>query len=154
MITTGESRCSSGGGTGKITPMHEHSFPESSEAPDDRSARAVDALQYEESAGLGFRRRAHGMGNPYASPDDYEIGREVGIGELWGGLLGGFSTVLGAGALAYKPLVLGFLAVLCGVGAVIAGGSAAKVGRIGLTVACFGFFFGMIFAIALDRPVL
>jgi hypothetical protein len=135
--------------------MHEHSFPESSESPDERSARAVDALQYEEQARLGFRRRASGgVGDPYAKPDQYEVGRDVGLGELWGGFLGGFAVILGVGALVYKPLVLSFIAALFGIGAVIAGGDAAKIGRIALIVACFGFFFGMLLAILLERSVL
>lgn len=133
--------------------MHESSFPESAESPERRSARAVAQLEYEERAQTGFRRRKHGMGDPWAAPDDYQVDREVGPGELFGGYLAGFAVTFGGVALFLRPLLFGFLCVVFALGGLIAGGNAAKTARIALMVGAGGFFFGMLFSIWMERPV-
>ncbi len=136
--------------------MHDKHFPESEEAGETRTQRAMDALAYEESAGIGFRRRAIGeqSGDPYAKPDSYLVSDdEVSAGQVLAGYLAGIAMVLGAAALVYKPLLLGTIAAITGISGAIAGGQAGRIAKLGLTIACFGYFFGMLFAIVMERPV-
>jgi hypothetical protein len=133
--------------------MHEHSFPESSESPEARSQRALAALQYEERAGLGFRRRKHGMGDPYEQPEAYQVDRDPSAGEVFAGMLAGFGTAIGALSLFVRPLLLAFIAAALLTLGVAGGGQATRIARIGFIVAGVCFFLGMLFAIALERPV-
>ncbi|MBC7643776.1 MAG: hypothetical protein H7123_01525, partial [Thermoleophilia bacterium] len=104
--------------------MHDASFPESPESAEQRTQRAITALETEESAGLGFRRRRSGetAGDPYGKPEQYQLGSDVGSGHILAGMLGGAAWVLGLGSLLYHPLLLGVVAVICGLGGTIAGG--------------------------------
>ena len=134
---------------------HDAKFPESAESAEQRTQRAITALEIEESAGLGFRRRRSGesAGNPYAKPEQYRIGQPVGSGTVLAGMLAGLAWVLGIGSLLYHPLLLGTVALIAGISATIAGGPTARTARNGLIVASICFFLGMIFAIGLGRPV-
>ena len=133
--------------------MHEHSFPESSESDEARTSRALAALEYEESAGLGFRRRTQGVGDPYADPERHQIDRDVTSGEIFAGLLAGFGTVIGAMALVTRPLLLGMIAALLLAFGSIGGGQAARIARVGVAIAGVCFFLGMLIAIFLERPI-
>jgi hypothetical protein len=136
---------------------HDEKFPQSAETPEQRSARAVEALKYEEKAGLGFRRRRIGeaSGDPYAIADQkqYDINRVMGRGEVLGNSLAGICAVLGATSLLYRPLLLSTIAAICGICGLIPGGESARTARIALIVASFGFFFGMLFALIRDTKV-
>jgi hypothetical protein len=139
-----------------MTPMHDKHFPDSDEAGESRTQRAIDALNYEESAGIGFRRRSIGeqSGDPYGKPEAYIVGDDsVSGGQVLAGYLAAVAVVLGAGALVYKPLLLGTIAAIAGVSGAIAGGPAGRTAKTGLIIASFGFFFGMLFSILLERPV-
>jgi hypothetical protein len=134
--------------------MHEHSFPESDESAEARSQRAVAALEYEERAQLGFRKRLHGMGDPWRNPDRHQIDRDATRGELLAGYCGGAAIVLGAGAVFYKPLMLATLAIILGTcGAMSSSRQAAHLGKLGLIFACAGFTIGMLFSILVERPI-
>lgn len=134
--------------------MHEHTYPESTEPAEAVEARAAAALEYEEKAKLGFRRRlASGGGDAYAEPERYQIGRDQSLGETWGSFLGAICLVFGIVAIAYKPLLMSTFALFAGVTGSIAGGSSVKTARLGLIVASAGFVIGMIYALATDRAV-
>jgi len=133
--------------------MHDQRFPESQESPEQRSARAVAALQYEERAGLGYRRRQYGAGDPWAEPERHQIDKEIPGYELAAGLIAGLGAALAGLALVMLPLMMAFFAVLLAMVGLAAGGSAARIGKVAIIVACFTFFFGMMFAILTERPV-
>jgi hypothetical protein len=134
--------------------MHDATFPESAESPEQRSARAVTALEYEERAGLGFRRRErNAVGDPWAHPQAVQVDREESIGELFGAYLSGLGAVLGGLALVVCPLIFGSVGLVLAMGGVIGGGRGVRIGKVALVVSCFGFFLGMLFAISTDRPV-
>jgi hypothetical protein len=127
--------------------MHDSKFPESSEAPERRTDRALEALQYEERAGLGFRRRQRApIGDPNLEPERYQVDREPSLGELWAGYLAGFGAILGFGALLYKPLLFGTLAVFLGIFGSLGDGAPSRIARIGLTVTIICFTLGMLLA--------
>jgi hypothetical protein len=127
---------------------HDSTFPDSTEAPESRTDRALAALQYEEKAGLGFRRRKRGaMGDPYAEPDRYQVDREPTAGELWAGMLAGLGAVLGFGAIFYKPLLLGTIAVILTVLGSMGDGAPARVAKWAAIVAGLGFTIGMLMSI-------
>lgn len=134
------------------TMSHDSTFPDSAESPERRSERALEALQYEERAGLGFRRRQRSaIGDPYAEPERYQVDREPTTGELWGGMLAGLGLVLGLAAIFYKPLLLGaFAAFLVMLGSV-ADGQSARIARWGLVVVLVGVTIGMLLAIFVTR---
>lgn len=137
--------------------MHDQSFPTSDEDPAKRTERAIEALKYEESAKIGFRRRAMGeqAGDPYAHPDDYLVARGPVTGaQILANYLAGMSVVLGAAAIAYRPLLLAIIAALCGVMGSIGGGMAGRIAKLGIVISCFGFFIGMLVAITLEQPIL
>ena len=127
---------------------HDSSFPDSAEAPDQRTDRALEALKYEEKAGLGFRRRQRApMGDPYAEPERYQVGAEPSAGQLWAGLLAGVGAVLGFGAIFYKPLLLGAVAVVFTVLGAIGDGEGAKIARWGFYTILVGVTIGLLMAI-------
>lgn len=127
---------------------HDSSFPDSPEAPDQRTDRALEALKYEEKAGLGFRRRQRKpIGDPYLEPERYQVTREPSAGELWAGLLAGFGAVLGFGAIFYKPLLLGAVAVVFTVLGSIADGEARKIAHWAFITVLVGVTIGMLMAI-------
>lgn len=129
---------------------HEHQFPDSAEAPEARTARALEALEYEERAGLGFRRRARlAIGNPYgdAEAERYQIDREITGPELWAGYLGGIGVVLGGFAIVYKPLLMALLGIIFCVFGSLGDGQGARVARIGIIVGVAGFTIGMLMSI-------
>lgn len=127
---------------------HDSTFPDSPEAPESRTDRALAALQYEEKAGLGFRRRQRGaLGDPYAEPQRYQVDREPTSAELWAGMLGGMGAVLGFGAIFYKPLLLGTLALIFAILGSLGDGAASRIAKWALIVAAFGFVLGMLMSI-------
>jgi hypothetical protein len=134
---------------------HDSSFPDSTEAPDQRSDRALAALQYEEQAGLGFRRRQRSpLGNPYADPERFQVDREPTTGELWAGMLAGIGTVLGFAAIFYHPLMMSTIAVLFVITGSLGDGAPSRVARIGLVVAIVGFVLGMTMSIFVTHKAL
>lgn len=150
-MAVGRWMCEHGGMSGGI---HEPTYPSSDEPAEARSERAVAALEYEERAGLGFRRRegVHGAGDAYGNPEDYQVGEET-TGQLVGGYLAAIGVVAAIGSFAVKPLVLAAAALFFSIAGLISGGPAARIGRIGLIVACAGWSVGMMIAIIWDRPV-
>jgi hypothetical protein len=127
---------------------HDSTFPDSAEAPDKRTERAIEALQIENEAGLGFRRRERSaMGNPYAEPERFQVDREPTAGELWAGLLAGLGVVLAVGAIFYKPILFGALAVFFTTLGSLGDGQAAKVARWGFVLSLVGTFIGMVMVI-------
>ena len=127
---------------------HDSTFPDSTEAPDSRTDRAMAQLQYEEKAGLGFRRRLRApIGDPYAEPERFQVDREPTTGELWAGMLGGFAAVLGFGAIFYKPLLLGTIAVVLAILGSLGDGAAARIAKWALIVTIVGFVLGMLLSI-------
>lgn len=131
---------------------HDASFPDSSEAPERRTDRALAALQYEERAGLGYRRRERGTpGDYYGEPERFQVDREPTAGELWAGMLAGLGAVLGVAAIFYKPLLLGTFAVLFTILGSLGDGQAARIARVGIVVVCLGVTLGMVVAIFLTH---
>ncbi len=131
---------------------HDSTFPDSAESPERRTDRALEALQYEERAGLGFRRRQRGaVGDPYAEPERYQVTHEPTSGELWAGMLAGLGAVLGFAAIFYKPLLLGALAVLFTVLGSLGDGGAARVARAGFIMTLIGVTIGMLMAIFVTK---
>lgn len=134
------------------TMSHDSAFPDSPESPEQRSERALEALQYEERAGLGYRRRQRGaIGDPYAEPERYQVDREPTSGELWGGMLAGMGLVLGLAAIFYKPLLLGAVAAFLVVLGSIADGQSAKIARWGFVTVLVGVTIGMLMSIFVTR---
>lgn len=127
---------------------HDSTFPDSAESPEQRTERALEALQYEERAGLGFRRRERAaMGNPYAEPERYQVDREPTSGELWAGMVAGIGAVLGFSAIFYKPLLLGAVAVVLTVLGSLGDGAPARVAKWGFVITLIGVTLGMLMAI-------
>lgn len=127
---------------------HDSNFPDSAEAPDQRTERALEALEIENKAGLGFRRRERApIGNPYAEPERYQVDREPTAGELWAGLLAGLGVVLAIGALFYKPILFGAFAVLFTTLGSLGDGQAAKIARWGFALSLVCVFIGMVMVI-------
>lgn len=128
--------------------MHDRTFPDSPEPTERRTSRALEQLRYEEHAGLGFRRRERTpLGDPFAEPERYQVGGEPTAGELWAGMLGGMGAVLGFGAIFYRPLLLGTVAVILCILGTLGDGAPSRTARIGLVVASFGFMIGMLMSI-------
>jgi hypothetical protein len=134
---------------------HDSTFPDSPEAPESRTDRALAALQYEEKAGLGFRRRQRTpLGDPYAEPERYQVDREPTSGELWAGMLAGIGSVVGFGAIFYKPLLLGTLAVIFVILGALGDGAPSRIARWGAIIAVFGFLIGMLMSIFVtSKPI-
>ena len=131
---------------------HDSTFPDSTEAPESRTDRALAALQYEEKAGLGFRRRQRApIGDPYAEPERFQVDREPTSGELWAGMLGGIGAVLGFGAIFYKPLLMGTLAVIFAILGSLGDGAPSRIGRAAILMAGFGAVIGMLVAIFVTK---
>lgn len=127
---------------------HDQKFPDSPEAPDQRTARALEALEFEEKAGLGFRRRQRKpIGNPYGEPERFQVDREPSNGELWAGMLAGMAAVIGFGALFYKPLLLGTVALVLAVAGSLGDGQPARIARWAMIIASICFFLGMVLTI-------
>ena len=127
---------------------HDSTFPDSSESPAQRTDRALEALQYEEKAGLGFRRRERApIGDPYAEPERFQVTREQTSGELWAGMLAGIGAVLGFGAIFYKPLLLGFIAVLFTILGSLGDGAPARVAKWSFIMVLVGVTIGMLMQI-------
>src|SRR5687767_9345376 len=103
----------------RIAPMHEEHFPKSTEPSGRLADRFVAALEYEERAGLGFRRAGDDPGTtlPYLRREgDVVFDSHMSGGQILAGYMAAASLVLGACALVYKPLVLGTIALVMGVG--------------------------------------
>lgn len=133
---------------------HEQTFPESSESPEARSARAVEALHYEERARLGFRRRlTQGIGDPFADPSVYQVGRELTTGQVVGSYMAGFGLILGGASLVFQPLLMMCIGVALCIAGLAAGGQAARIARMGLVVTGICWFLGMVFALVFERPI-
>lgn len=127
--------------------MHDQTFPESEESPERRTARALEALKYEQSAGLGFRRRSRqALGDAYGNPEEHQVHREMTRAEVVGGFMAALAIVLGAAAVLYKPLLLGFLALIFGTFGLI-GDQPSRIARVGFIVAGIGWSVGMLLAI-------
>ncbi len=127
---------------------HDSNFPESPESPAQRTDRALEALQYEEKAGLGFRRRERApIGNVYAEPERYQVVREPSSGELWAGMLAGIGAVLGFGAIFYKPLLLGLVAVIFTILGSLGDGAPARVAKASFIMVTIGVTIGMLMQI-------
>lgn len=134
---------------------HDSTFPDSAESPERRSERALEALQYEERAGLGFRRRNRSaIGDPYQEPERYQVDREPTSGELWAGLIAGTGLVLGLAAIFYKPLLLGAIAAFLVIVGSVADGQAARIARWGFVTVLVGVTTGMLMSIFLTRAPL
>ncbi|MCW2972349.1 MAG: hypothetical protein JWN72_622 [Thermoleophilia bacterium] len=136
---------------------HDSKFPDSSEAPEARTDRALEALQYEEKAGLGFRRRDRKpIGDPYAGdgPERSQVDREPTNGELWAGLLAGLGSVLGFAAIFYKPLLMGSIAAVLLIFGSLGDGAASRIARIGILVAGICFFIGMLVALFVTKKAI
>ncbi|MCW2928514.1 MAG: hypothetical protein JWM86_2482 [Thermoleophilia bacterium] len=134
---------------------HDATFPDSPESPESRTERALAALQYEERAGLGFRRRQRTpMGNPYEEPERFQVDRDPTDGELWAGMLAGFGAVLGFGAIFYKPLLLGALAVVFTILGSLGDGAASRIARWGFVIILVGVTLGMLVSIFVTRKAL
>ena len=122
-----------------------------------RTDRALEALQYEEKAGLGFRRRQRkALGNPYGGdgPERANVDREPTSGELWAGMVVGLGAVLGFAAIFYKPLLLGSVAAILIVLGSVADGAPSRIARIAIIVAGAGFFIGMIVALFITKKAI
>lgn len=130
--------------------MHDQHFPDSPENPDRRTDRALDALRYEERAGLGFRRRQRTpLGDPWADPERHQLSQAAEtVGGLWAGYLAGFGMVLGITAIFYRPLLLGFFAVLLSMVSLTADNS-SRVTKYAMLVAAVGTSIGMLVAVFL-----
>jgi hypothetical protein len=127
---------------------HDSNFPDSAEAPEQRTDRALEALQYEERAGLGFRRRQRSaLGDPYQEPERYQVDREPTSGELWAGMLAGSGAVLAFGAIFYKPLLLGTFAVALTILGSVADGHASRIAHWAFVMVLIGVSLGMVMAI-------
>jgi hypothetical protein len=134
---------------------HDSTFPDSPESPDQRTDRALEALKYEDKAGLGFRRRHRApMGDPYAEPERYQVDRDVTPGDLWAGMLAGIGAVLGFGAIFYKPLLLGTVAVVLVVLGSLGEGEANRIARWGFIITMFGVTIGMLMAIFVTKAAI
>jgi hypothetical protein len=133
--------------------MHDQHFPESTESSEQRAARAVAALEYEESAGLGFRRRRIGKGDPYGDPERYQVGHEATSGEILAGYLAGAGVVAGGLSLVMRPLLMGLIAIICLTLGSVGGGQSSRIAKVGLPIAMVCFFIGMLFAILAERKV-
>ena len=131
---------------------HDSTFPDSPEAPDKRTDRALEALQYEEKAGLGFRRRERSaIGDPYGEPERYQVDREPTAGELWAGMLAGIGAVLGFSAIFYKPLLLGFVAVIFTILGSLGDGAASRIAKWAFITVTIGVSLGMLIAIFVTK---
>lgn len=134
---------------------HDSTFPDSPEAPERRTDRVLAQLQYEERAGLGFRRRQRRpMGNPYAEPERYQVTHEPTPGELWAGMLAGLGAVLAVGAIFYKPLLFATLAAILTVLGSLGDGQASRIARWGIVLTAVGATLGMLNAIFLTKAPL
>lgn len=131
---------------------HDSTFPDSEEAPERRTDRALAALQYEEKAGLGFRRRQRTpLGDPYAEPERYQVDREPTSAELWAGMLAGIGAVLGFGAIFFKPLLLGTIAVIFVMFGALGDGAPSRVAKWGALITAAGFTIGMLMSIFVTK---
>lgn len=139
--------------TRQNAPMsHDSTFPDSPESPAQRTDRALEALQYEEKAGLGFRRRERApIGNVYAEPERFQVTREPTSGELWAGMLAGIGAVLGFGAIFYKPLLLGFVAVVFTILGSLGDGAATRISKAAFIMVLIGVTIGMLMAIFVTK---
>lgn len=134
---------------------HDSKFPESAESPDRRTDRVLAGLQYEERAGLGFRRRERApIGDPYADPERHQIDREPTTGELWAGMFAGMGAVLGFGAIFYKPLLLGTVAVILTIIGSMGDGAPSRIARWAIVITAAGFLIGMLAAIFVTRKAI
>jgi hypothetical protein len=134
---------------------HDSKFPDSAEAPDQRTDRALEALQYEERAGLGFRRRERSsIGNPYGDPERYQVDHEPTSGELWAGLLAGVGFVLAIAAVFFMPLLMGALAAVFIVLGSLADGQASKIARWGFYTMLITIPIGMMLSIFVTHRAL
>lgn len=134
---------------------HDSRFPDSPEAPDKRTDRALEALKYEERAGLGFRRRERApMGDPYAEPERFQVDREPTSGELWAGLLAGIGIVLAVAAMFYLPLLMGVLAAVFTILGSLGDGQASKIARWGFHTMLITIPIGMVMSIFVTHKAL
>ena len=131
---------------------HDSTFPDSPESPAQRTDRALEALQYEEKAGLGFRRRERApLGNVYAEPERFQVDRDPTSGELWAGMLAGIGAVLGFSAIFYKPLLLGLFAVIFTIIGSLGDGAAARISKAAFVMVLIGVTIGMLMSIFVTK---
>ncbi len=132
--------------------MHEQRFPESTESPDARTARALKALELEDSAGRG--RRPDSPAAPWGMWEDYRADADDSTAQLVGGYFAASGVVFGLVSLAVMPLLFAFLAFV-GItfGTILGGRNQQKLNFIAMIVASACFLVGMSFALAMERPV-
>ena len=89
------------------------------------------------------------MSNDHVTPVASSIHDEAEptTGDLWAGLLAGLGAVLGFGAIFYKPLLLGTVAIVLVILGSLGNGEPSKISRVALWVAIAGFLIGMLGAI-------
>lgn len=133
--------------------MHDKTFPESDEPVENASQRALKALEYENSAGLGFRRTEWqpGVSNEYDPAAVLEADETPG--QLVAAYIAAAGMMAGLVAFAYKPLLFCFLAFLGATVGIAAGGTAGRIGKNAYMVIAAAFFFGMWFALHDARPL-
>ncbi len=133
--------------------MHEQRFPKSDEPVDQQTSRAIAGLEYEDEAGLGFRR----VGREFGVTNEFDPGARVetseSTGQLWASYIAAAGVIAAVGSAVYRPLTLGFIAFLGALIGVAAGGRAADLGRLGFILLGIFFVIGMVFAITQEMPL-
>ncbi|MCW2961922.1 MAG: hypothetical protein JWM90_2309 [Thermoleophilia bacterium] len=87
---------------------------------------------------------------PVAGHED----REPTSGELWAGFVAGIGAVLGFGALFYKPLLMGTVAILLCVLGSLGDGQPSRIAKITLPIACICFLLGMLMSVFVTHMAL
>lgn len=133
--------------------MHDKTFPQSEEPVDKQSDRAVTALQYEDDAGLGFRRTERQVGVTNEYDPDATLGMPDTTGQLVAAYFASAGVILGGVAWVYKPLLFAFLAFIMATVGLAAGGKAARIGKLAYIITGVGFFFGTWLAMYNEAPL-
>jgi hypothetical protein len=87
---------------------------------------------------------------PVAGHDD----REPTAGELWAGLVAGIGAVIGFGALFYKPLLMGTVAILLCIFGSLGDGQPSRIAKVTLPIACTCFLLGMLLSLFVTHKAL
>ena len=90
--------------------------------------------------------RQNGGMSHHTVPAPHEA-HESTPGDVWAGMLAGVGAVLGFGAIFYKPLLLGTVAVILVVLGSLGNGEPTRIARVAFGVAIAGFTIGMLGAI-------